>query len=287
MQYSHSVYGKGDIQHNYIDEVIKYLNPIKKHKISIFDDFINCPFIDLYTPTISGITVPETPVSIFESLILMLNFNYPYLSLAHERSANTGNMFSKELGKEVNHQWGKSYEAEIILNTFIRKNIISNFLYFSILQPIYDFRIFKNLTKYPEIITKIHSCNIQKPWCKKCPKCAYVWLGLVANFDIQLINSIFNTNLFDDSDLISTFREMLGLAEHTPFECIGEINETRLFMKKCVEKGLEGKVLDIFKNEILSDNSIDWVSIEQKYSKLYEIDHAIPVWIFDQIKKYL
>lgn len=68
MQYSYSIYSSADIQHNLISGVLEQVNPIKNHKISIFDDFINFPFLQLYFPKNSGITVPETPVSIFESL---------------------------------------------------------------------------------------------------------------------------------------------------------------------------------------------------------------------------
>ncbi|MDJ0737740.1 MAG: hypothetical protein QNJ47_27410 [Nostocaceae cyanobacterium] len=287
MQYSHSVYGKADIQHNLISGVLEHVNPIQKHKISIYDDFIDYPFLHLYFPDNSGITVPETPVSIFESLPIILNEGYKYLSLAHEKSANTGNLFWEKLGKEVNHQWGKGYEAEQELNQFIQENLLSNFTYFSILQPIYDFRIFKNLTKYPEVLPKIHSCNIQKPWCKKCPKCAYVWLGLIAAFEPTFVDAVFGSNLFDDDDLLPTFKEMVGLSKHTPFECIGEIDESRLAMKKCLEKGLSGKALDMFKNEVLVDSSIDWQQIEQKYDQVYDTEHAIPDWIFRKIARQL
>lgn len=287
MQYSHSIYGKADTQHNLIAGVLEAVTPVKSHKISIDDDFIDYPFLKLYFPDNSGITVPETPVSIFEALPIMLNEGYTYLSLAHEKSANTGNLFWEKLGKEVNHQWGKGYEAEQYLNKFIQENLISNFTYFSILQPIYDFRIFKNLSKYPEVLPKIHSCNIQKPWCKKCPKCAYVWLGLMAVFNSKSVDAVFQSNLFDDADLLPIFREMIGLSVHTPFECIGEIDESRLAMKKCLEKGLSGQALDMFKNEVLSDSSIDWQQIEQKYDRVYETEHAIPDWIFQKIAKQL
>ncbi|MDJ0800263.1 MAG: hypothetical protein QNJ51_26220 [Calothrix sp. MO_167.B12] len=284
MQYSHTVYGKADIQHNLISGVLEHVNPIRKHKISIYDDFVDYPFLHLYFPDNSGITVPETPVSIFESLPIILNEGYKYLSLAHEKSANTGNLFWEKLGKEVNHQWGKGYEAEQELNQFIQENLLSNFTYFSLLQPIYDFRIFQNLTKYPEVLPKIHSCNIQKPWCKKCPKCAYVWLGLMAVFEPASVDAVFGYNLFDDDDLLPIFTEMVGLSEHTPFECIGEIDESRLAMKKCLEKGLSGKALDMFKNKVLVDSSIDWQQIEQKYNQVYETEHAIPDWIFSKIE---
>lgn len=287
MQYSHSVYGKADIQHKLIAKVLEHVHPVKSHKIWIYDDFVDYSFLQLYFPENSGITAPETPVSIFESLFIMLDGGYNYLSLAHEKSANTGNLFWEDLGREVNHQWGKSFEAEQILDTFIRENLLSNFQYFSLLQPIYDYRIFKNFSKYPEVLPKIHSCNIQKPWCKKCPKCAYVWLGLMAFFKQDIVDAVFQVNLFDDADLLPIFREMLGLSEHTPFECIGEIDESRLMMKKCFEKNLSGKALDIFAQEILSDIAIDWQKIEQKYNYVYDKEHAIPDWVFEQIQEKL
>lgn len=270
MQYSHSVYGQSDVQHNLITEVLEHVNPIKKHQISIHDDFIDCPFLQLYFPVSSGITAPETPISIFESLFLMLDVEYSYLCLAHEKSANTGNLFWEDIGREVNHQWGKSFEAEQLLDRFVRDHILSNFKYFSIFQPIYDFRIFENFSKYPELLLKINSCNIKKPWCKKCPKCAYVWLGLMVFLDPDAVNAVFQSNLFDDADLLPTFREMVGLSNHTPFECIGEIDESRLMMKKCLEKGLSGKDLDLFPQEFLSDTSIDWLKLEDEYSFVYD-----------------
>lgn len=286
-QHSRSVYGKADIQHQLISRLTKHVSPLKVHKISIYDDFMDCPFVKLYFPHLSGITAPETPTSIFEALVLMLGMGYRYLSLAHEKSANTGNLFSNMLGREVNHQWGKSYEAEISLNKYVRSHIFSDFHFFSILQPIYDFRIFKNLSKYPEVLPDIHSCNIQKPWCKRCAKCAYVWLGLMAFFEPKAVDSVFQSNLFDDEDLYPTFQQMLGLSEHTPFECIGEIDETRLAMKRCLDKGLQGKALELFKDKVLSNPSIEWESLERKYDTVYSTEHAIPDWIFSKIQSRL
>ncbi|MGD1872258.1 MAG: hypothetical protein ACFB02_04335 [Mastigocoleus sp.] len=287
MQYSHSVYGKADIQHNLISGLLEEAQPVKSHKISIYDDFNDYPFLKLYFPENSGITVPETPVSIFESLFLALYWEYKYLCLAHEKSANTGNLFWQKLGREVNHQWGKGYEAEKELNIFIQNHLLSNFTYFSLLQPIYDFRIFQKVAQYPEVLPLIHSCNINKPWCKKCAKCAYVWLGLMSVFSPESVNAVFKSNLFDDDDLLPIFEQMIGLSEHTPFECIGEIDESRLFMKRCLEKGLSGAALDIFSQNVLSDSSIDWQNIEQKYNHVYGDEHAIPEWVFERVKELL
>ncbi|MEM8637280.1 MAG: hypothetical protein AAGG51_00480 [Cyanobacteria bacterium P01_G01_bin.54] len=287
MQYSHSVYGKADFQHDLIAPVVEATYPLAHHKLSIIDDFLDFPFFELYFSGNSGITAPETPVSIFEALPIMLFHGYPHLGLAHEKSANTGNFIWEKIGQEVNHQWGKGYAAEQAMNQFIQAHLLTNFSYFSLLQPIYDFRIFRNLVRYPELLPKIHSCNIQKPWCKKCPKCAYVWLGLMSVFEPELVNAVFGSNLFDDPDLLPTFREMIGLAEHTPFECIGEIDESRLAMKTCLEKGLSGQALTMFEQEVLSDRTIDWQALEQKYNTVYRDEHSIPDWIFDKIQSQL
>lgn len=287
MQYAHSVYGKAETQHSLISEVLDCVTPVRKHQISIYDDFLKHPFLSLYFPQISGITVPETPVSVFESLFLAMQWEYQYLTLGHERSANTGNFYWQEIDRQVNHQWGKSFEAETLLNRFIQNHLLSNFAYFSILQPIHDFRIFKNLNRYPEVLSKIHSCNVQKPWCKKCAKCAYVWLGLMAACPPEQVESVFQKNFFNDPDLLQIFKQMLGLSKHTPFECIGEVDETRLYMKKCLDKGLSGQVLDLFQKTVLENQWINWQELEQKYDRIYHEEHAIPDWLLNQIQSQL
>lgn len=287
MQYAHSCYGKADQQHALIDSILACVKPIARHALSIFDDFADFPFMHLYFPENSGIIAPETPVSIFESLFLMLDGGYTSLCFAHEKSANTGNMVWDRIGKEINHQWGKSFAAERLIDRFIRAHIVSNVQYFSILQPIYDIRIFQKLRTYPDVLTHIHSCNERKPWCKKCPKCAYVWLGLMAFCDRRAVDAVFQSNLFDDADLLPIFRRMMGLADHTPFECIGEINETRLMLRRCSAQGLAGKALSLFERVLLSDPAIDWQALERMYAVVYETEHAIPAWLFARIRAHL
>jgi hypothetical protein len=104
---------------------------------------------------------------------------------------------------------------------------------------------------------------------------------------LNMVEKVFKNNLFDDLDLIPIFREMMGLGQHTPFECIGEIQESWLLMRKCLDRGITGRVLDIFKEEILSNSQINWEEIEAKYNRVYEEEHDIPDWIFEKIKEQL
>jgi len=54
----------------------------------------------------------------------------------------------------------------------------------------------------------------------------------MAVFEPASVDAVFGSNLFDDDDLLPIFREMIGLAEHTPFECIGEIDGVHLIFVK-------------------------------------------------------
>ena len=147
-----------------------------QHQLRVYDSFEDMPVMQVY-PDIREIITAETPTSLFAALPVLLQHRYLYMVLAHERSANIGNLVWEKTGEDINHQWGKSYEAEQLLNRYIRSEFISNYLYFSILQPIYDTTIFNLLRSDEDAINATHSCNIQKPWCCQCPKCAYVWLN--------------------------------------------------------------------------------------------------------------
>ncbi len=43
---------------------------------------------------------------------------------------------------------------------------------------------------------------------------------------------------------------MLGLEAHTPFECIGQIDEVRLAFELCKRKGLKGAAMQVFEREV-------------------------------------
>jgi len=280
-QYSHSVYGDKKKQHKLIDNLVNIFYIEQHHKVSIIEDFFSRNVLKNSFSDIKTLCIPETPNGVFQAIPFMLKYGYIHLSIGHEKSANSGNFYWKKISDEVNHQWGKSYEAEKILNKYIQKNLLSNFNFFSILQPIYDFLIFQLLKKDSKNIHLTHSCNVKKPWCKRCPKCAYVWLNFMAYLEKDLVDSIFKENLLDVKELTGTYLQMLGLEGHKPFECIGEIGEARLAMHYCMKKGLKGQTMDIFKDKIL--NKEDFNKLMKKYNHVYSTDHSIPKYTFHRI----
>ncbi len=271
--YSSSIYGRAAPQHQLIDALLDTAKPQTRHKIWIYEDFLDSPVTQLAAEYgVTSLTAAETPSSLFASLPLVLQHQYRYISLGHERSADLPNLVWELTGEPVNHQWGKSSEAEQLLNNYLQHQFIANSQYFSLLKPIYDVVIFNLLRLDLDNVPFTHSCNVAKPWCKKCAKCAYVWLNYMAYLPIDLVNSLFQTNLFDIPENQLWFRQMLGLEKHTPFECIGQIHESRLAFEICRRKGLTGQAMQLFINEVKDFNPHaavnDTVTVDHNYPLL-------------------
>lgn len=281
--YSYSGYGSHAKQHHLIGELTEQFSPQLHHQVWVFEDFMDSPVQELYPEFgTTTKTAAETPSSIFSALPLVLAFQYPYLALGHERSADRGNMIWGKTDEEINHQWGKSFEAETLLHNYIQKNLISNVHVFSPLKPIHDALIFFLLRKVEDKVKYAHSCNIEKPWCEKCPKCAYVWLNYCAYLSTDTLKEIFKTNLFDTKENQESYERMLGLMDHTPFECIGEIGETKLAFELSKINGCKGKAIETFSN---SFSDLDSEKLAQYYFDVDTIQHNIPEAMRDKLLK--
>ena len=64
-------------------------------------------------------------------------------------------------GKNINHQYSKSYEFECDFNGYISRYFTTNIKYFSILRPISEFQITKQLVKYDKYLKIFRSCNLR------------------------------------------------------------------------------------------------------------------------------
>ena len=110
----------------------------------------------------------------------------------------------------------------------MRTELVANLRYFSVLQPVHDEVIFELLTRDAALVPLTHSCNLRKPWCCRCAKCAYVWLQMAAHLPDHIVAATFPENLGEVAENEHWFRQLVGLTEHTPFECVGSAPEARL-----------------------------------------------------------
>ena len=213
-------------QHELIDRMIAGCSPQRQHRLYMLDDFLDSPVLTYhYRESITSLCAPETPCSVFETLPLMLANGYTALCVGHERDADVGSFFWEEAQQEVNHQWGKSLEAELALTSYIQQHLLHNVTLFSVLKPTYDFLIFQLLRKDQDLFHLTHSCNVEKPWCKRCPKCVYVWLCCSAYLDTQ---NLFGENLFDLTEVEETLLSILGMRAYKPFDarCFAILSRT-------------------------------------------------------------
>ncbi|NEP83147.1 MAG: hypothetical protein F6K39_36420, partial [Okeania sp. SIO3B3] len=117
----------------------------------------------------------------------------------------------------------------------------------------------------------VYSCNVSPPWCKSCPKCAYVYLSYMAYITPEQVNELEEVlnkeNLFERPDLQLYYRQLMGLEAHNAFECVGEIEETKIALEKCLEKGFTGKAINCYIQEARLDRD-EYHKLWKKYQQL-------------------
>ncbi len=271
--YAHSAYGPPEPQLRYAGALLDTLGPRRRHAQWIADSAFAAPLTRLLPERgAKSFTAAETPSSVFEALPLALTHGYARVVLAHEHSANRGNLIWEATGEDVNHQWGKSWEAERLLASYIEEELVPGFRWFSVLQPLSDVLIFELLRDTGEAVLGTHSCNVQKPWCYRCAKCAYVALGYAAHLQDGIYERVFREDVLDLPENEGWFRGLMGLGEHTPFECVGEVGETRLALALCAARGRRSRAVRIFQEEV---GAVNVEEVLARYGVVHE-PHGIP-----------
>ncbi len=209
--------------------------------------------------------VPISMIYAFTALLTATAKNYKYIVLSNEHSSNYGNL--EYLGEKVNHQWSKSFEFEKMFNKYVRKFVVSDVYYFSLLRPLYEIKIAEKFATMETCLNVFTSCNTnfkiagpgKDKWCRKCAKCAFVFAILAPFVAKDKLVAAFGGNLLADEKLWPIYEELLGLKDVKPFDCVGTPEEVRkamemarssyegdVIMKKFGELGLPEVTEDVF-----------------------------------------
>lgn len=177
--------------------------------------------------------VPISGVYAFCLALCAVLYGYDKVAMGNERSANVGNLVRDD-NFEVNHQWSKSLEFEKAFNAFAKKYMLQNFTYFSMLRPLSELDIARRFAKLKPYHRVFTSCNkafkLDKEkrlerWCGECDKCRFVFLALAPFMNKQDLIAAVGKNILADEGQLGGFEELLGLSNHKPFECVGELEE--------------------------------------------------------------
>lgn len=186
------------------------------------------------TGTVYNGHVPITGILAFVLWAAAILYDKKYVVMSCERSADSGNMTQGDL--VINHQYSKSFAFERDFYA-LTQTITPEFRYFSLLRPLSEAHIgqlFSRLcTAYFPAFT---SCNrafrLDKTkrldrWCGTCDKCRFVFLILAPFLERDTWIHLMGCNPLNDDEQIGGYRELLGLTGHKPFECVGELDESR------------------------------------------------------------
>ena len=234
--------------------------------------------------------VPISGIIAFVLTTAAYLYNYKYIIMSNEKSANEGNTVMD--GIEINHQRSKSYQFESDFSEYIKKYLSPDVEYFSLLRGIYELKIAKLFSKYSEYFDIFSSCNnnfkiIEKNKttahrrCWHCPKCAFVYTTLRPYLNDEDTQNIFGQELYDNRKLFTTYKELLGIDGIKPFECVGtneEVTYAMYLYYKTIENNSQiPPIMEIFKNEILPTLSPDdLIKLEKKLFTVYTDETHIP-----------
>lgn len=197
---------------------------------------------------------PFSAIVAFSSYITALLNGRKYITLSNESSANE----STVAGSSVNHQYSKSYEFEKDFMEYIGTIVEdSPILYFSLLRPLSELQItciFAKQTKYHMIFRSCNKGSKTGIWCCDCPKCLFVYIMLASFLPQEDLIRIFGEDLLNKQSLNVYFRELAGIDENKPFECVGTRREVVLALNHCRYMNIP---LLIRQNSIPSDHGFD------------------------------
>jgi hypothetical protein len=184
---------------------------------------------------------PSVSTFTFVATLLAELLGYDSIVFSNERSADFGNL--DYLGLHVNHQWCKSSEAEELTNGYIRRYITPDISTKSLLREYSELEIVRRFIRYRQYLRTVTSCNnyfwLPRPmqllsrtsyWCKKCPKCVFLFACFAAFLPKKDVVRMFGADLFSDTRLLPLMRQILGIEGFKPLDCVGEPEEMALAM---------------------------------------------------------
>lgn len=206
-----------------------------------------------------------------------------FIAFSNERSANQPNLEWR--GRDINHQYSKSFEFEKDFFLYSRRYLVKNLYYFSLLRPLYEVQIAKGFSRFPRYFDSFISCNRafrtdsgrktpSKDWCRECSKCLFVFASLYPFLKKETLLGIFGENLFRRKDLLPLARKMTGEGENKPWECVGTFAETRALFHLALKEE-ELPLLAWFESEI----EPKYPELEQKSKRIFDSwneEHNLP-----------
>jgi hypothetical protein len=163
--------------------------------------------------------------------------NYENIIASNDRGADEENIIFHNM--KINHQYSRSFQFEKLFREYCTKYLTKQIKYFSFLRPLYELQISHLLANYPEHYFSFRSCNVgQKEdlWCGACAKCAFVYASLFPYLPFEKMMEIFGKDYYRETSIEPFIRQLVGLGQYKPFECVGLKEESILAVGLAIQK---------------------------------------------------
>jgi hypothetical protein len=193
---------------------------------------------------------PFSAMLAFYSLLVSAVSGHRHIALSNESSANEPTV----AGTDVNHQYSKSFAFESDFRSYVKKFISVDFNYFSFLRPLNELQIARIFAEHVRYYPVFKSCNAGSKtdtWCCNCPKCLFAFTILSPFIPMIELVHIFGKNLFELPQMLGYLKELTGIAEVKPFECVGTIVEVNAALHMFIAKHKHQKLpllIDYYSN---------------------------------------
>lgn len=180
--------------------------------------------------------VPVTGILSTMAVVAAVAAGRDAVVMSNEWSASTATLESG--GIQVNHQWSKSMQFEVMFRQVLAENL-AGIDYYSALRPYSELWVaqrFAGLAQYHPVFRSCNRAFHLDParrldrWCGRCDKCCFIDLILAPFMERSRLMEIFRGDEpLTQPDLEDRFRSLLGdPAFAKPFECVGEVTECRV-----------------------------------------------------------
>lgn len=222
---------------------------------------------------------PFSALVAFSSVLVGYIHHIPFVALSNESSANESTIKNRK----INHQYSKSVEFEKDFAWFNHTYLGGKIHYFSLLRPLNELQIMNLFIHFNHYLYDFRSCNVgskQGVWCGHCAKCCFVAIMLSAFVDDSTIASIFNHDMLNDESLWPLYRQLSGLDENKPFECVGTRGEVVAAITLAIQRR-KGESLPYVLQQF-ADRPLPY---EQAINLLHEHndDHLVPQMFYDHL----
>ncbi|MBX6334169.1 hypothetical protein IRY61_02380 [Candidatus Saccharibacteria bacterium] len=243
----------------------------------------------------------HVPISLAFSLVgttLAVANKAAYVVVANEAGTSLPRGIRWE-GREVNHQWSKSFEAEQLIQNFIKTNVSASVTYFSAIRQLTSVGVAKIFAKFPQYFEVFTSDNFvfridpsKRPsgrWSLESPKSLSSYLLLAPWLSDEDLKRTFGIDFLNEHSLKDLFLALTGQEGEPPLDCVGTTEELELSINLLDEQGRyqDTYLMQLAKERgIVRADELDWQAELADFLRL-QPQEALPPELKGQIQAWL